>query len=80
MNPAARSRHAALTVLLLCVGVGLMVPFSHPATLVAGFACLLGFVISGVVLICRPAFLERDTETAQSRGNPPAERRLRSSR
>lgn len=62
MNPAARSRHTRTTVALLIVGGGLMIAFDHTATLIAGFVCLVAFVVSGIALICQPAFLESDAD------------------
>lgn len=65
MNPAARSRHGLATIALLVLGVGLLIPFDATITLVLGVACLLGFVVSGVVLVASPAFLAGDREEDQ---------------
>jgi hypothetical protein len=60
MTARAHSRHGATTLALLVLGVLLLVPFDAWFTLAAGIACLLGFVVSGVLLIAAPVFLEAD--------------------
>jgi hypothetical protein len=62
MNPAARGRHGLVTVALLVLGVGLLIPFDAAITLALGVACLLAFVASGVALVASPAFLAGDRE------------------
>lgn len=62
MNPALRTAHARVTVALFLVGVVLMVGFDATAALAVGFACLAVSAVSGVALICRPPFLERDED------------------
>jgi Na+-transporting methylmalonyl-CoA/oxaloacetate decarboxylase beta subunit len=47
---------------LLVLGVGLMIPFETPITLLLGVAALLGFVVSGVFLVASPDFLDADQD------------------
>jgi Na+-transporting methylmalonyl-CoA/oxaloacetate decarboxylase beta subunit len=49
-----------LCPVLLLIGVGLLVPFETPVTLVLGVAALLGFVVTGVFAVATPEFLEDD--------------------
>ena len=45
---------------LLVIGVAVMVPFDATLTLIAGVACLTGFVVTGLFLIASPEFLGAD--------------------
>jgi hypothetical protein len=54
-----RLRIGALIALVL--GVGLMVPFEHPATLALGAACLFAFIALGLFGLLAPERL-RDEE------------------
>jgi hypothetical protein len=45
---------------LLVLGVVLMIPFETTLTRIAGVACLVGFVVTGLFLVATPEFLGRD--------------------
>jgi hypothetical protein len=47
---------------LLVLGIALMLPFDATLTLIAGVACLVGFVVTGVFLIATPEFLSGDED------------------
>jgi hypothetical protein len=47
---------------LLVLGVALMIPFEAPLTRIAGVACLVGFVVTGLFLVATPEFLAREDD------------------
>jgi hypothetical protein len=54
-------RHLRIAaVAAFCAGIGLMIPFEHTATLLAGVLCLLAFIVLGVFAIANPEDLSRD--------------------
>ena len=55
------------SVAALVAGVGLMVPFDHPATLALGVLCLFAFIVLGVFGLLTPERLTREPEDGNGR-------------
>jgi hypothetical protein len=54
---------AAICIALFLVGVALLFPFDHAATLFFGVAFLIAFVVFGVFTIASPEFLAATDES-----------------
>ena len=52
------SRLGAATIACFLLGVGLLFPFEHTATIAAGVVLLLAFVVCGVFLLASPERLD----------------------
>lgn len=69
MSPARARLLRRLVPVLLVVGVLLMVVFDHTLTLMAGIACMLGFVACGWFLVADPdGFLDHDAGAGKDDG------------
>ena len=55
-----RLRVASLVALVL--GVGLMIPFDHPAALAVGVVCLFAFIVLGLFGLVTPERLSDEPE------------------
>lgn len=58
----SRSRAKLLLAIALALGIGLMIPFEATVTRVTGVACLLAFIVIGVLAIAEPGFLSEDED------------------
>ena len=59
----------------LFLGIALMVPFEHPATLAVGVACLFAFIVLGVFGLLSPRRLADEPEADASQHEAPTRRR-----
>jgi hypothetical protein len=55
------------SMVALVVGLGLMIPFEHAATLAVGVTCLFAFIVLGLFGLVTPERLASQTED----GDPP---------
>jgi hypothetical protein len=53
------NRLALATIACFVLGAGLLFPFEHTVTIVAGVVLLLAFIVCGVFLLASPERLER---------------------